>query len=573
MTFVRLGLGLVVLGAGAWLAACGSDDSGSEDQGPASQSSAASTGSGGGTGNGGAGGTGGAPIDPTLVCNELGLPMRAFDPGPYGAHRGDVAADFTVPLQAGGEFNLAERWSGCESYLFVPDRIPVSGLDDTSIWDADDDLADLLAGSPRNTQWFFVSRTSNEADADAIIAAMQARLDGVLAAMAPADAAHWRTHAHVVAKHAQALDGWIGETVLGHGLVGFGIDRRQRVRGMGMLADVTRFKSALQNAMEWPWEQNLAYAANEAKYFEAQEAQATALEGDGATLVELFGGEVLEEFADTTATLPTAAEMAGFDTLQVEIEMDCPDPELPELGNCGAWDYLANLYVQGDGEEWIQLARFITTYHRASHWVVDVSPMLVHLAAGGSRAFRWSFAPEWNKQPTATKLWLRLSNQNKASRPTAATLLWTGGDFGSGYDALHAPVEVPIPATAKKVELWAIITGHGAAALQCAEFCNHKHQITINGKTYEKAHPEAQSDDGCMPEIDNGMTPNQGGTWWFGRGGWCPGQQVTPWVVDVTADVVPGQTAALSYVAKVGNNAPPDGAGNIDMVSYLVFSE
>jgi hypothetical protein len=573
MTSVRLRLGLVFVGASALLVSCGSEGSSDgSDDGPSSQSSASSTGSG-GAGAAGGGGAGGAPVDPTALCTELDLPVRAFEPGPYGIHRGEVADDFTVPLQAGGEFRLADHWSGCESYLFVPDRIPVSALDETSIWDDEDDLADLLAASPRNTQWFFVSRTANEADAAAILAAMQVRLDGVLAGMAPADAEHWRANAHVVGTHAQALESWIGEAMLSHGLVGFGIDRRQRVRGMGMLADVTRFKSALQNAGEWPWEQNLAYAANEALYFEAQEAQATALESDGAEVVELFGGEVLEEFADTTATLPSAAEMAGFDTLQVEVEMQCPDPELPELGNCGAWDYLANLYVQGEGEEWVQLARFITTYHRAAHWVVDVSPMLVHLAAGGARSFRWSFAPEWNKQPTATRLSLRLSKQNKPERPTSATLLWTGGAFGSGYDALHPPVEVPIPATAKKVELWAIITGHEAGTQQCAEFCNHVHEVTVNGKAYTKDHPEAASDDGCVPEIAHGMTPNQGGTWWFGRGGWCPGEQVTPWVVDVTADVVPGETATLSYLGKLGNASPPDGAGTIDMVSYLVVHE
>ncbi|MEJ7727939.1 MAG: peptide-N-glycosidase F-related protein [Polyangiaceae bacterium] len=205
--------------------------------------------------------------------------------------------------------------------------------------------------------------------------------------------------------------------------------------------------------------------------------------------------------------------------------------------------------------------------------MVDVSPMLVHLASGGTRAFRWSFAPEWNKQPTATRLSLRLSKHNKPVRPTSATLLWTGGDFGSGYDVLHPPVEVPIPATAKKVELWAIITGHGAGTGQCAEFCNHVHELTVNGTTFTKDHPEASTDDGCLPEIANGMTPNQGGTWWFGRGGWCPGQQVEPWVVDVTAEVVPGETATLGYAAKLGTVSPPDGAGNIDMVSYLVVHE
>jgi len=70
------------------------------------------------------------------------------------------------------------------------------------------------------------------------------------------------------------------------------------------------------------------------------------------------------------------------------------------------------------------------------------------------------------------------------------------------------------------------------------------------------------------------MTPNQGGTWWFGRGGWCPGQQVDPWVVDVTAEVTPGQPATVSYRGLFKSiDPPPDGAGDINMVSYLVVHE
>ena len=79
--------------------------------------------------------------------------------------------------------------------------------------------------------------------------------------------------------------------------------------------------------------------------------------------------------------------------------------------------------------------------------------------------------------------------------------------------------------------------------------------------------------EGCIGEIENGMTPNQGGTWWFGRGGWCPGQQVEPYVVDVTGDVTAGQTATISYKAMVNDSPPPDNAGNIRMVSYLVIHE
>ena len=129
---------------------------------------------------------------------------------------------------------------------------------------------------------------------------------------------------------------------------------------------------------------------------------------------------------------------------------------------------------------------------------------------------------------------------------------------------------MPIPADAKKVELWTLVTGHGAATNQCAEFCDHEHELAVNGTPYLKSHPEAGTNEGCVEQLENGMVPNQPGTWWFGRGGWCPGQQVEPWVVDVTADVTPGQTATVSYRGLFNGMDPPEGSGDIVFSSYLV---
>jgi hypothetical protein len=48
---------------------------------------------------------------------------------------------------------------------------------------------------------------------------------------------------------------------------------------------------------------------------------------------------------------------------------------------------------------------------------------------------------------------------------------------------------------------------------------------------------------------------------------------VPPYVVDVTKDVTPGQTATVSYEGLLGGSTPPDGTGNIVMTSYLVIYE
>jgi hypothetical protein len=86
-------------------------------------------------------------------------------------------------------------------------------------------------------------------------------------------------------------------------------------------------------------------------------------------------------------------------------------------------------------------------------------------------------------------------------------------------------------------------------------------------------HEVVGDDSGCVKAWKDGMTPNQWGTWWFGRGGWCPGEKVTPFVADVTSQTTPGQPATVSYRGLLNGGEPPDGAGNILMNAWWVTYE
>jgi len=526
-----------------------------------------------GADTGGGEDTGSDTVDPPVdVCAELELPVRAFDANGGGTNRRDVAGDFTVPLTDGTEWTLSEHWTGCETYVFIPDSIPIDDLDSRSIWVQDGDVLGLIERSPRNVHYFFVSRGSPGTTGDATDA-MTERVNAAIDSLPAGDALWWSERLHVVDGSASALDGWLA-TVLSRGMgqLGFGIDRWQQLRGVGSLADVTRFDADLQAQELWPWERNMAYVAHEPWHWNVDIERQAALDAVDATEVVLWDGDILEEFEDIEVELPSAAEMATFDTLEIDVSQRCPDASVPEVGNCGAWDYLAHLYVF-DGEEQLELARFITTYHREGRFIVDATPMLVHLQDGGSRTFRWSFAPSWNTQPTATNLTLRFSNQGKGMRPVELVPLWSGGAFNSGYNDTQDTVRFTAPADAAKVELFAIITGHGADTDQCAEFCNHQHEFNIGRGSYVREHPTVGNQEGCIAETANGMTPNQWGTWWFGRGGWCPGQQVEPFVVDITEDITLGEETRARYFGLLRGQEPPDNAGNIVMTSHIVIYE
>lgn len=75
-----------------------------------------------------------------------------------------------------------------------------------------------------------------------------------------------------------------------------------------------------------------------------------------------------------------------------------------------------------------------------------------------------------------------------------------------------------------------------------------------------------------------GSLPNEHGTWYSGRNGWCDGQDVAPLVWDITHAVQaePGAQFDVSYYAlsyDVGGANPTDAGcgGHIIMSSNVVF--
>jgi len=159
-------------------------------------------------------------------------------------------------------------------------------------------------------------------------------------------------------------------------------------------------------------------------------------------------------------------------------------------------------------------------------------------------------------------------------RPAAARKLFEGNPLNADYNGKYPPLNVTVPAGTKKTELYSLITGHGAETGQCAEFCNHTHHFALNGgKKHSLEFPMAQSADGCRKRVGEGVVPNQHGTWYFGRGGWCPGLDVPPFLADMTADAKVGMDNTLTYQALIGTTppAPMTNYGNVHMTTYLVF--
>lgn len=245
-----------------------------------------------------------------------------------------------------------------------------------------------------------------------------------------------------------------------------------------------------------------------------------------------------------------------YTELEVELALDCED-HLDD--NCPPWDHELNLYLCIEGvsdppaachDRRLSVARWVTPYGREAHWFSSNTAAIPLLSSTESMAGKGTLhLHTWQHYTVSLVFWFR---RTSSLLPRSQMPLWLGGPFDLSYNPSHQPVTFELPPATQKVTLSALITGHGWGVDEdnCAEFCDHSHHFSVNGVTtgLTKAHPTAGNQDGCKTKVSFGVVPNQYGTWPFGRAGWCPGQHVDWWEVDVTQWLQEGSNT-LTYHA------------------------
>ena len=195
-----------------------------------------------------------------------------------------------------------------------------------------------------------------------------------------------------------------------------------------------------------------------------------------------------------------------------------------------------------------EVGRYITAYNREGRYISDVTPMLGVLKNENINEFNY-----W--QPNAYGLTIKLFfwNENKEYTPVGAEYLHGATrKFNLDYNNIFGsenPFSYNITDNTEKVEIVTFFTGHGHSSTDenCAEFCNHQHEFTINGNTLDLLeHPNGGTPYGCYNRVHEGVSANQYGTWVYGRAGWCPGQDVEYNRIDITDESSIGENR-LSY--------------------------
>lgn len=186
----------------------------------------------------------------------------------------------------------------------------------------------------------------------------------------------------------------------------------------------------------------------------------------------------------------------------------------------------------------------------------------------------------YNCTPTNITLYYHIWSLCLDVKDAPATIipLFRGGKFDKTYNKQTSKkkrqTQLKIPDDVTKVVLFATITGHGSDNNNCAEFCVTSHHFIINGKFENtRIFDSAGTATGCADRVSDGSEPNEHGTWLYGRNGWCDGENVGPWVEDITKQIEKGKTNTIKYHGYFNDTDPNPtrDPGNIIMYSYLVL--
>lgn len=331
--------------------------------------------------------------------------------------------------------------------------------------------------------------------------------------------------------------------------------------------------------MGWFLYPSFSFINWQAQWFEFYSDLQTKLQSP-AKVVPVFDKVQMQGEKGAVATVDLPLDLWDFDTLELDASLSCPGRR---DSSCAQWDHTVQLFVCCDQRSPYcntELGRWITAFRRGTgRWLTDVSP-LIPLLDANKCTFTMKTVP-W-AMPWIVSLNLRFSAHNQTGggveklRPFRVTSLYSGGTFDRDYNKRHQPMKFPIPSSTKKVELYAVITGHGSDENGCGEFCVTSHHFLINAVyNNSRIFDSAGTALGCTLRVKEGAVPNEHGTWLYGRGGWCDGLQVNPWRTDLTTQVnMSGSESNTVVYFGLFDGRDPNPAqqpGYITMSSFLIF--
>lgn len=263
-----------------------------------------------------------------------------------------------------------------------------------------------------------------------------------------------------------------------------------------------------------------------------------------------FTGDDNERQLDADVSFP---ESGDYESITLHLALDCPS------GGCDAWDRFGTLGVvtkkgqDGGPDAVVEVARFITPYKVKAGWDLDVTDLRPLLRGDVTmRVFIDTWVGSGSPYGAGWAVTAKLDFKGGAPKKRPVAVVPVFAPTYVPYGDPDKPIATTLPASsvdlpkASSYALRAFVTGHGQGNLQnCAEFCAKTHTLAVGAAKHDKKV--------WRTDCAKTAAPNQQGTYQYSRAGWCPGADVKPWVVDVTADVG-GASASFGYDVEAFEN-------------------
>jgi hypothetical protein len=248
---------------------------------------------------------------------------------------------------------------------------------------------------------------------------------------------------------------------------------------------------------------------------------------------------------DKPVTFPAPGQ--SYEKITLTIALACP------AGGCDWWDRHGHISIV-DGEQEIELARFVTPYRVGMQMEFDVTDLQRLLEGDVTlRVFidTWVGPGHANGEGWLVDATFDFVGGVLDNEPFAVIPLWGphGIVYGDPARATTESVDVELPDDTVAGHLYGFVTGHGQGnADNCAEFCPREHTFQVGDQAVTR---EVWRDD-CATTA----APGQQGTFQYPRAGWCPGALVRPFTADLYLD--PGPLTVTYDVATYENTCRPD---------------
>ena|GEM_PF-3530873 len=268
--------------------------------------------------------------------------------------------------------------------------------------------------------------------------------------------------------------------------------------------------------------------------------------GTGTVTVNTYNDVVLNWATANNAVFQFPDASERFASARMHLTIECPP------GGCDPWDRFGNLSLKHSSGETYEIARLVTPYDigRAGGgpgscaWSYDVSPYM-HLLRGEQELSL--FVSTWIGGERGWQISIDFEFERGVPElePYRVVNLWDHGHLVYGNP--NNPVEdhlttqtVTIEEQAVKAMVRVAVSGHGQGNTDnAAEFSRRWHRIKTTGITEQWTPWRSDcAQNTCSP---------QGGTWPYGRAGWCPGSGVWPEEFDVSSELENSPMLTIDY--------------------------